>query len=672
MTGINSRKIMAAILVIALLAGLVPARNLTAAPFGGGGMMPSTEKGCKTAPVAGFWRALTFSNSRIDVPYNDSTKLKGNSDFTVSMWICPMATTGCKTLYRQYGTGDGTLGVWLRYEYDGSDGQGYLYFGFDDYGKGGWQWAWPWGSGIPAHVTKFPLNQWVHVALTKSGTAIKTYVNGVEDYETVLEAKYLNTTFPDNGKISIGGDTAQGNYYLGSIDEIRFWGKALTREEIGAWMYRGIDKTHPNYDDLVYYYKLDDCSEDPVTDSKGLNHGTAFNVTNGDWTPSNIRDWAVNAGSTICGQLVGSDVDGTSANGIDWKQGFIFQIIENGSKGTAAISEDNRFTYGADANQEGSDFFKYRVVDPEGNYSEPQRVNLVIIPARTISGYVGVAGTSLSYTDGTAKEVVSDETGFYSIKVPYHWSGRVTPTQKGYTFDPEYTEYVDVQVDQYQNYFPVITSANISGLKIPGAGVAPQGVGDLTAADSSYTVTGLTWQNGDGTAATLTTGGKFRAGSTYQAQIELTSAADYRFKAGGFTPTVDAGTAGAGTTSGGDVQGNRLTFTVTFESTAPVSKDYDTKIPSSNPIIARFAGANRVDTALAIARALYPSKAKNVVLATADNYPDALTGGVLAYRLDAPILLVGNSSVDREKVIGYLKANLQPGSDSYSGWNCCH
>lgn len=74
----------------------------------------------------------------------------------------------------------------------------------------------------------------------------------------------------------------------------------------------------------------------------------------------------------------------------------------------------------------------------------------------------------------------------------------------------------------------------------------------------------------------------------------------------------------------------------------------------------RLAGGNRVDTALAIAQANYTAKLQNVVLTTANNYPDALAGSVLAYKLNAPILLVGSSASEQQKVIDYLKSNLDP------------
>lgn len=73
----------------------------------------------------------------------------------------------------------------------------------------------------------------------------------------------------------------------------------------------------------------------------------------------------------------------------------------------------------------------------------------------------------------------------------------------------------------------------------------------------------------------------------------------------------------------------------------------------------RLSGPGRVDTAISIAKATYREKVNNVILATAGNYPDALSGSVLAYRLDAPVILVGSTQADQDKVLAYLKENLE-------------
>ncbi|KLU59000.1 N-acetylmuramoyl-L-alanine amidase LytC precursor [Peptococcaceae bacterium CEB3] len=92
---------------------------------------------------------------------------------------------------------------------------------------------------------------------------------------------------------------------------------------------------------------------------------------------------------------------------------------------------------------------------------------------------------------------------------------------------------------------------------------------------------------------------------------------------------------------------------------------WDFKMSPTTSGVTRLAGQSRVDTALAIAKAEYSGKVANVVLATADNYPDALAGSVLAYKLKAPILLVGSSGADQEKVLDYMKANLDPSGNVY-------
>ncbi|WP_348982858.1 cell wall-binding repeat-containing protein [Desulfosporosinus sp. Sb-LF] len=75
--------------------------------------------------------------------------------------------------------------------------------------------------------------------------------------------------------------------------------------------------------------------------------------------------------------------------------------------------------------------------------------------------------------------------------------------------------------------------------------------------------------------------------------------------------------------------------------------------------VKRLAGVNRVDTALEIAKAANAGKVSNVILATAENYPDSLAGSVLAGKYNAPILLVGTEADDQQKVLDYVQSNLE-------------
>jgi len=65
----------------------------------------------------------------------------------------------------------------------------------------------------------------------------------------------------------------------------------------------------------------------------------------------------------------------------------------------------------------------------------------------------------------------------------------------------------------------------------------------------------------------------------------------------------------------------------------------------ARPNLDRLAGDDRVATAARVAEAEYTETGGTVVVATAEDFPDALAGGPLAGRLGAPILLTGRSEL---------------------------
>jgi hypothetical protein len=85
----------------------------------------------------------------------------------------------------------------------------------------------------------------------------------------------------------------------------------------------------------------------------------------------------------------------------------------------------------------------------------------------TISGNAGVAGATLSYTDGTSKTATADSSGNYSFTVSYNWSGTVTPSKSGYTFTPPSRSYGNVTSNQTNQNYTATTTEVISTPKIP-------------------------------------------------------------------------------------------------------------------------------------------------------------------------------------------------------------
>ena len=96
-----------------------------------------------------------------------------------------------------------------------------------------------------------------------------------------------------------------------------------------------------------------------------------------------------------------------------------------------------------------------------------------ILNNSSISGNAGTGEVTLSYVDGDPKSVLADSNGDYSFTVPHGWSGAVTPSKPGYTFDPESRTYASVQSDQVGQDFAAIQlppqEIELTGLEVTQA-----------------------------------------------------------------------------------------------------------------------------------------------------------------------------------------------------------
>jgi hypothetical protein len=76
----------------------------------------------------------------------------------------------------------------------------------------------------------------------------------------------------------------------------------------------------------------------------------------------------------------------------------------------------------------------------------------------TISGNAGAGGVTLRYIDIVIKTITSASNGTYSATIPYGWSGTITPSKSGVTFDPTSRTYNNVTANiTAQNYSPTVT-----------------------------------------------------------------------------------------------------------------------------------------------------------------------------------------------------------------------
>ena len=91
-------------------------------------------------------------------------------------------------------------------------------------------------DGGAASPGLLPVNQWSHLAATYDGTTLRLYVNGVVAASTPFTGDMATSTDP----LRIGGNSVYGEYFVGVIDEVRIYYRALTAAEIGADMTKPI------------------------------------------------------------------------------------------------------------------------------------------------------------------------------------------------------------------------------------------------------------------------------------------------------------------------------------------------------------------------------------------------------------------------------------------------
>jgi hypothetical protein len=87
-----------------------------------------------------------------------------------------------------------------------------------------------------------PLNTWTHLAVTYDGAMMHFYVNGNETATKSVTGAIQTNSNP----LRIGGNVPYGQYFQGSIDEVRVYGRALSQAEIRTDMNTPIAATMSN------------------------------------------------------------------------------------------------------------------------------------------------------------------------------------------------------------------------------------------------------------------------------------------------------------------------------------------------------------------------------------------------------------------------------------------
>jgi hypothetical protein len=168
--------------------------------------------------------------------------------FTISAWVKP---EGIQPDYTAIAMNDGTNAAGFNFR-GGNNTLGYHW-------PGG---QWWWNSGLIVNP-----GEWSHVAMVANANSMTLYVNGVASTQTIN----LNPTLLTSFKI--------GNYrgwtsrtFNGQIDEVCFWNRALTTDEIRSHRHLTKEQLIVSDSTLIAYYQFNENMDGMVTDKAGNNH----------------------------------------------------------------------------------------------------------------------------------------------------------------------------------------------------------------------------------------------------------------------------------------------------------------------------------------------------------------------------------------------------------------
>jgi Concanavalin A-like lectin/glucanases superfamily/Peptide-N-glycosidase F, C terminal/Secretion system C-terminal sorting domain len=114
----------------------------------------------------------------------------------------------------------------------------------------------------PANANQYEGN-WSHWAFTKnvSTGTMSIFHNGQLFFSGTGKTRPIALS-----SFNFARDISGNNFYYGAIDELQIWNAALSQSTIQEWMRQSITPAHPNYNNLLAYFPLDEGSSNQLSD----------------------------------------------------------------------------------------------------------------------------------------------------------------------------------------------------------------------------------------------------------------------------------------------------------------------------------------------------------------------------------------------------------------------
>jgi hypothetical protein len=161
-----------------------------------------------------YSKSILLNGSTNYVNLGTPTILKLNNSWSISAWVNPY-NLGSKMAIVTKGTSGYSADNFYMYINTAK----HLEVGIQNYS----------GEGSASGTSTLSVNNWYHLVGTFNGSQISIYVNGINEANTTRNGPVSYTYNPD---LHIGGYTAAGENFNGTIDSISIWNRTLSYSEV--------------------------------------------------------------------------------------------------------------------------------------------------------------------------------------------------------------------------------------------------------------------------------------------------------------------------------------------------------------------------------------------------------------------------------------------------------
>jgi hypothetical protein len=161
-----------------------------------------------------FGSGLLFNGSSNWVTIPDANSLDLTTGMTLEAWVKPSTPDGFKTIILKERSGGLAYSMYAANDTDGPPAA-FLNFGSSS-------------DQTVSGSAVLPLNAWSHLAVTYDGATMSLYANGV----LVGSSSFTGSMVSTSGALRLGGNSIWGDFFAGTMDDVRIYNRALSAIEI--------------------------------------------------------------------------------------------------------------------------------------------------------------------------------------------------------------------------------------------------------------------------------------------------------------------------------------------------------------------------------------------------------------------------------------------------------